>query len=166
MRIAVTDANIFIDLHYLAWLPRLVELDLEIHTTNYVLDELNAEQVAALIALRNQRQLLVYTLSDEQLILLASTPFPHTLSEADKSVLWYAQNLPDPAIIILSSDKPMRRWCEEHQLEVHGMLWIFDRLLAKKMFSAADLAAALLALMRFNPRLPQQECTDRLERWK
>jgi hypothetical protein len=41
MKIAITDANIFIDLMYIELLDELFDIELELHTTINVVDELN-----------------------------------------------------------------------------------------------------------------------------
>ena len=48
MRIAVTDANIFIDLFEIVWLENLFKIDLEIVTTREVFNELNEPQQESL----------------------------------------------------------------------------------------------------------------------
>ena len=164
MRIAIIDANIFIDLYYLGWLPYLLSLDLEIYTTNYVLDELNKEQVTGLSILREQNHLVVCDLSDSQTISLSESDYPRRLSDADKSVLWCVQLLPGTPIV-LSGDKSMRIWCENHQIEVQGILWMFDQMLLSDILSPTDTHDALLFLMRLNPQLPSQACKEKLEIW-
>jgi len=48
MKVAITDANIFIDIIYLDFLEHLFSIDIEIYTTNTVLCELNLNQKSLL----------------------------------------------------------------------------------------------------------------------
>jgi len=67
MRIAVTDANIFIDMIFLEIHPLLLKLDLEIYTTQFVMDELEADQVQQLQKLNQSRILKVYAFKEDEL---------------------------------------------------------------------------------------------------
>ena len=67
MKIAVTDANIFIDLLYMEMQLLLLKLELEIYTTQFVLDELEEEQITKLQQLANEKTLIVYPFTDEEL---------------------------------------------------------------------------------------------------
>lgn len=162
MRIAITDPNILIDLHYLGWLPQLTHLDLEFHTTNYVLNELSKEQVDALVILRNQRHLVVCELSDEQTTSLMRIDLPRAFSDADKSVLWYIQTQNIGISVVLSGDKPMQKWCEMHHIKAFNILWIFDQMIEKGNLSFSEANKALVSLTRFNPHL---DCSERLTAW-
>jgi hypothetical protein len=48
MKLAVTDANIFIDLIKLQMLALLFNIDMEIHTTGEIVDQLNDQQLVHL----------------------------------------------------------------------------------------------------------------------
>ena len=64
MILAVTDANIFIDLYELDLLPLLFELDLTLYTTKEVLLEGDENQRLQLQLFINNRKLTIYTISE------------------------------------------------------------------------------------------------------
>ena len=66
MQIAVTDACIFIDLLDLKITQQFFNLDLEIHTTYEVWDELNEDQQEILKAYRSVEKLTVHILEPEE----------------------------------------------------------------------------------------------------
>lgn len=162
MRIAVTDANIFIDLYEIGRLEWFALLALEVHTTSIVLTELNSEQAAAV----REVVMVVRDLTVDEVADLATFDFPRGLSEPDKSMLWYAQQLPGHSLMILSGDSLMRKTCVRYKIEVHGMLWLFDRLVADGHLSSTEAHDLLLELMRSNQWLPLKECDERLRLWK
>jgi hypothetical protein len=166
MKVAITDANIFIDLWELGWLRQLSQLGLEVHTTTLVFMELNQEQKLALIPLIETGGLLLYELNDEEYFALEELEFPGGLSTADLSVLWYAIQKEPTAPIILSGDKLIRNWCARQRIEVHGILWIFDLMLSGNLISPKEAYEKLFALMKSNQWLPRKECYERLERWE
>jgi hypothetical protein len=60
---AVTDANIFIDLIRLDLLSPLFDLDLELHTTSFVVDELNTNQLVFLEPFINQERIFIVSIN-------------------------------------------------------------------------------------------------------
>lgn len=129
-RIAVTDACIFIDLIELQIVTPFFQLcntplQLEIHTTLEVLDELYPEQQEILKAYEAVSKLRVHTISAEDLKSFSLMIFPKALSQQDKSVIYMASQL---NAMVLSSDKPVRKFANKIAIEAHGMFWIFDKL--------------------------------------
>lgn len=64
VKIAVTDANIFIDLYDLGLTKSFFNLELEVHTTSAVLYELYSEQQEILQAYQSVGRLSVHNLQD------------------------------------------------------------------------------------------------------
>ncbi len=161
MKVAVTDANIFIDLCELGGLDWLRLLGLEIYTTDIILGELTTEQAAKV---RNVVA-VVDEITVDIVAYMASQPLPSGLSDADKSVIWQAQQLSDTVFLILTGDNLMRKWCISNQIEVHGILWIFDHLLLQSHLNYKTASELLIQLMRLNQWLPVKECEERLRKW-
>lgn len=59
MKIVINDANILIDLVKLELVDAFSELDFDLHTTDFVLEELNDEQKTPIINLNNGKKLQV-----------------------------------------------------------------------------------------------------------
>lgn len=147
MRIAVTDACIFIDLLELNIVSPFFNLDLEVHTTAEVMDELYHEQQEILIASQSVNKLTVHNLSVEDLATIRVTAFSKALSQQDKSVIYLASKL---EATVLSSDKPVRDCAKRMAIETHGMFWIFDQLVDHKLLNAEQATNRLHQLMNTN----------------
>ena len=83
MKVAITDANIFIDLCELGGLEWLRQLGLEIYTTDIILSELSTEQATAV----RRIVAVVDEMTVDIVAYMASQPLPSGLSDADKSVI-------------------------------------------------------------------------------
>ena len=135
MKIAVTDACIFIDLIDLQLTTQFFGLDIEIHTTLDVYNELFVVQQEWLNVYGSVGKLTIHNLTHEERTLILNSSFPKSLSDNDKSVLYLANKLD---AIILSSDKAVRRFAKDKGIKYHGMLWIFDKLIEFKLLSKVN----------------------------
>ncbi len=70
------------------------------------------------------------------------------------------------ACALLTSDGDLREAARNEGLNVHGLLWILDRLIEHQMLTKADAAASLERIMASGSWLPKRECEVRLKRWK
>lgn len=114
VRVAVTDANIFIDLYDLGLTKSFFNLELEIHTTSAVLYELYSEQQEVLQAYQSVGMLSVHNLQEQDFIEIYNENYPKSLSEADKSVLHVANKI---NACVLSSDKTLRNCAKNKEIE-------------------------------------------------
>ena len=121
VKIAVTDACIFIDLYDLGLVASFFNLEIEIHTTSAVCFELYPEQQQVLKAYQSVDRLIVHNLHEQDFIEIYSEKYPKSLSETDKSVLQIANKL---NACVLSSDKTLRNCAKNKDIEYHGMLWL------------------------------------------
>ncbi|HVW95990.1 MAG TPA: hypothetical protein VHA56_08480 [Mucilaginibacter sp.] len=162
-RLAVTDANIFIDLIILGLIEHLFGLNIEIHTTREVFDQLTSRQKEILIAYHVDGRLKVYDFSGEELAEIYTLDFPAGLEPADRTVFYYAKLL---ACLVISGDNKLRKHCEKKGLEVHGLIWVFDQIVAHELIAPTIAVEKLEKLMSYNDRLPSDEILKRLKRWK
>ena len=168
MKIAVTDACIFIDLHDLNLTNLLFSLDLEIHTSLDVFNELYIHQQNLLLAFHSVGKLSIHNISAEERIEIQKQNFPKALSENDKTVLFLAEKID---AMILSSDKAVRSCAKKKLIEYHGMLWVFDKLVEKTLLPPSIAANKLEVLIKTN--MVYQNNTElvtemnlRLKKWK
>ncbi len=161
MKIAITDANIFIDLFGLEQLHWLELLHLEVYTTDLVLNELLPEQAAAVRPFIT----LVSELTMDDIATFPALNSSPGLSETDRSVIWQTTQITGP-FIVLTGDNLIRKWCERHYLEVHGILWIFDQLVNNQHLSKQEALIFLQRIMQINQWLPSKECEIRIKAWK
>jgi rRNA-processing protein FCF1 len=147
IKIAVTDACIFIDLYDLGLVDSFFNLDIEIHTTSAVLFELYSEQQQILKAYQSVNRLTVHNLQEQDFIEIYSEEYPKSLSETDKSVLHIANKL---NACVLSSDKALRNCAKNKEIAYHGMIWIFDKLIETSVLSKKEAVNKLKQLVAIN----------------
>ena len=162
--IAITDANVFIDLIEIDTLHLLFELHYTIHTTTFVIDELidiQKEQVSKYI---DSNLLKVRGFDSGEVAHLQQVAAQHRkLSETDVSVLVYAREINGT---LLTSDNPLRKAAQKMNLNVHGMLWLLDEWVTLELLTPTKAAAHLIYLMGVNMRLPAAECVQLLGKWE
>lgn len=146
-KIAVTDACIFIDLYDLGLVASFFNLEIEIHTTSSVYFELYPEQQQVLKAYQSVDRLIVYNLQEQDFIEIYSEEYPKSLSETDKSVLHIANKI---NACVLSSDKTLRNCAKNKDIEYHGMIWIFDKLVETSILTKKEAATKLKQLVVTN----------------
>ena len=147
MKIAVTDACIFIDIHNLRLTPSFFLLPLEIHSTVDVLNELYEDHKQFLQAFISVGKLTLHSLSETDRKAVLEADFPLGLSEADKSAIYIAANI---NAILLSSDKTVRRYAKRKSIDCHGMLWLFEYLVDSLVLPAAEATEKMTELMSSN----------------
>lgn len=162
MKIAVTDANIFIDLIEIELLHFLFDLDLEIHTTKAVFDQLNLDQKVIAFPFVQSKALSIYSFTFEELMEISELEFPSGLEPADKSVYFYSNKI---EAMILSGDRRLRTFCESNSIEVRGIIWVFDNFVESLLISKRIAAQKLQLLISINDRLPFEECKKRINKW-
>lgn len=168
VKIAVTDANIFIDLYDLELTKSFFNLELEIHTTSAVLYELYSEQQEILQAYQSVDRLEVHNLKEQDFIEIYNENYPKSLSEADKSVLHVANKI---NACVLSSDKTLRNCAKNKEIEYHGMIWIFDKFVETSALTKKEAASKLKHLTDLNFMFKNNfqlvaEIEKRLKNWK
>lgn len=163
MTIAVHDASILIDLIGIGLIEQAFALEYRMVTTDFIIAELRAEQQNALRAFISNGTLTVDSADAETVAEIAALFEQHkALSFADCSVLLRARQL---SAILLTGDKRLRTTAADSQLEVHGVLWIIEQLVERKIIPARTATARIEALIHLNGRLPIDECRKLLKRW-
>lgn len=162
MKIAVTDANIFIDLIHLEMLGFLFDLDLEIHTTLEVYEQMNEKQKKVALNFVQSKLLNVYKFSIAELNEIAELKLPSGLEFADRTVFYYSTKI---NTIILSGDKKLKSYCEGKKLEVKGILWVFENFVSHKIVSPEFASEKMKRLISINDRLPIDECYKLITLW-
>lgn len=147
MKIAVTDACIFIDIIELGLAKPFFDLPLEIHTTLDVINEIDTEQRVHLKSFIESGSLSIHTLSGSDFEKIVSISFPRSLSNVDKTVLFLATKLD---AMVLSSDKVVRNFSKGKAIEYHGILWILDQLTEAGLITKLSAANRLKRLISIN----------------
>ena len=168
MKIAVTDACIFIDLIELKIISDFFELNIELHTTIDVLNELYPDQQDILKAYKSGKKIKVHNLEPAQITEMESMNFPRGLSPQDKTVLFVAMKIDNA--LILSSDKLVRNFAGHLSIEYHGIFWIFDQLVKNDILTKDSGATKLKELLSMNviyrSSLTKKEAEKRIKNWE
>jgi hypothetical protein len=85
-----------------------------------------------------------------------------SLSQSDKSILALSLQLD---AYILTGDNVVRKISGVQKIETHGILWLFDRFIEKKLITNRKALQKLGLLRSFNKRLPFDECEQRIRVW-
>lgn len=167
MKVAVTDACIFIDLIELDLVASFFKLDIQLHTTVDVVNELFPEQKQLLKAYESGKLLTIHNLEEKDFNEMAKIPFPKGLSQEDKTVIYLALFL--NKALVISSDKLVRSFAANQSLECHGLIWIFDELVRQEVISkevGASMLTNLLSLNQmYNGALIKKEVDKRIRKW-
>ena len=165
-KIVVSDTNIFIDLVKLNLLEAFFSLPWDIHTTDFVISELEIpEQKAAVTAFIRRKKLTVGKMDAEEvgLIIERCNETRGKISITDFSVCHYAQK---NSCTLLTGDMNLRKVAVKENISVHGILFVFDELVRHAMLPPGLAADMLKALKKINARLPLDEVDSRLKKWE
>ena len=89
----------------------------------------------------------MHNLQELDFIEIYTRNYPKSLSETDKSVLHIANKI---NACVLSSDKTLRNCAKNKNIEYHGMIWIFDKLVESGVLSKKEAAIKLKQLVATN----------------
>ncbi len=166
MKLVVNDANILIDLVELELLAPFFELGFSFHTTDLILEELYGYQKESLTPFIEEGQLQIQSIDEDDFLSIYQIQAQRPqLSEQDCSAFFQAQKLD---AILLTSDKVLRQFAQQGELEVHGHLWVFDEMVTAESLSPKAAIHKLDELCNVvNPRLglPKIECERRKAQW-
>jgi predicted nucleic acid-binding protein len=167
MKIIIHDANVLIDLVAGDLLEPWCKLKFRMMTTSLVWHEVNRkEQKPRLRRVVERGDFSVVPIGAEALaeVAILQIDLPAGLSLEDASVLFLASH---EGAILLTGDGALRRCASERGIAVHGMLWVLDQLVARKVLAAGVAADRLERLQKVGlSRLPKEECNQRIRRWR
>lgn len=164
----VTDTNVFIDLHSVSLLDAFFHLPWEIHTPDYVIKELtDKDQLTAWQEFIEIGQLKVNGLQPDDFMVMAqlinSQRGVSNLGVADCSVWILAKKLECP---LLTGDAMLRAKAKADNIEVHGVLYVFDCLVECGIIQPQMAAQRLKRLFNKNHRLPEEHIMSRVAKWE
>jgi len=161
MKVAVTDANIFIDIIHIGLHGRLFSLGFQVHTSLRVFDELNESQKQLLRKFVDRGDLTINNC--DEISSVESVRIVRGLSNSDKEMIYLARHL---NAMILSGDGLVRKVTGIQNIEVHVIFWLLDRFIEERFITKKQANKKLKELMVYNKRLPSDECNKRLSTWK
>ncbi|MCE5216046.1 type II toxin-antitoxin system VapC family toxin [bacterium] len=155
----VTDANVWIDLDNGGLTALVFALGYEFVSPDTVVDELGPDLAGRLL----DQGLLSHSAGPESgaALLELRSRYKHP-SDADLYALLLAI---EQGWGLLTGDRQLREAAQGQQLEVHGLLWVLDELVARRLLAVRAAARALTTIREQGARLPADECDERLLRW-
>jgi len=158
-KVYVSDTNIWIDFRNADLLNELFLLPLKLCSTDFVLSELIDLSTSELVNLGLQVELL-----DEAAILqLYELKAEHRNSSlADVSCYLFAKSTGYP---LLTGDGKLRKQATKDGIQVYGVLWLMDQLVANRVISKAHAELSLEKMLLKGARLPHAECHRRVQEW-
>ena len=165
MIIVITDACFLIDLIDIDLFEEFLGLGYQVHITSSVFAELEGDEYVKPVSNSIKQQavsLYNLTAADQAALEKLMRKNPSRLSEPDCSCLYLAKEI---NATILTCEKLLTKVAKNLNLDVHGSLWIMDRLLDASMITKRIAYRKLKGLMSINPRLPVIEYKKRLKRW-
>lgn len=163
MEFVISDACIFIDLLYIDLINEFFELPFEFYTTDFVVSEItNPKHLSVIRKFIDFKKLKVLNASPDKLseIIHISRKHPK-LSIADCSVFYFGKR---NNLTVLTNDKRLRKLSSD--IEVHGVLWVFDCLILNRIISKNKAITKLHELTEINQRLPMDECQKKIIEWR
>jgi len=162
VKIIVNDTNIIIDLISISLFEIFLELDYEFHTNDFILNEISDS---------NQKVILERLIAEDRLIVGETdiSDYEHiqalltkNLSFEDCSIWHYASKAQG---LLLTGDARLRKEVEKTDVEVRGVLFVFDKLVEESKIAKSEAIEKLTELLNINPRLPTKEIKKRLDLW-
>lgn len=166
-KIVVNDTNVFIDLYEVGLLDEFFSLPWEVHTTDFVMLELQREgQHDTVVKFKADKRLIVPVLEAKELLEIGNIYQQNlnrtNLSYTDCSVWYYAKV---NNYILLTGDRKLRTTSTYDGVEVHGIIFVFDCLVEFNIISRQVAVKKLQQLYSMNPRLPKEEIEKRINLW-
>ncbi|CAM8624224.1 PIN_VapC-like domain containing protein [Comamonadaceae bacterium] len=158
-QVYISDTNIWIDFRNAGLLGALFALPFELCSTDFVLNELEDFDPAALV----EQGLVVHALDETATARLFDLMDAHNNSSlADVSCYLLAQDTGHP---LLTGDGRLRKQATQDGIQVYGVLWLLDQLVACEIINGLAAANGLKAMLGNGARLPHAECQTRLRAW-
>jgi len=156
----VVDTNILIDLHRGGVLRQFFQLPCTIFAPDVIVAELLDPSGEVLLGLGLQRM----DFSGAEVVRVVEISRNHP--EVSINDLFAVLLAEKKGALLLTGDKRLRRIAEqEHNLQVHGTLWVLDQLVKRKHLSPTEASSALQKMIQSGSRLPRAECERRFQKW-
>lgn len=164
MILLVNDANILIDLLKTGLIDQFFGLLYDFHVSDFAVNEIHETNVVKLDTFIKDKRLIKWNFDFNELLEIQSLEMKYKkLSISDCSCLYLAGRL---SATLLTGDWVLRGVAKINGIPVHGMLWVFDELVKHNRISLEKACKKLKNLMEINPRLPEDECLERMDRWE
>ncbi len=164
-KIAVKDANVFIDMEYMGILDLWFQLGYETITSDLVVRELEDGMHFQAIAYVESSHIRALSLPLDAVVEIQES---HAgISSTDAAVLHIAIQ---HKALLLTGDRRLRSAAKVEVVECHGSIWVLDQLVRNNKLTgilAAEKLSALAALKGEQKRfLPMKRVAEYVKRWQ
>ena len=165
MKLIITDTNVLFDVIKIGALTDFFNLDYDICTTVFVIEEIRPSGQRELIGtFIRANKLTVIEFTGEEIEEVMNFEIANCLKRfTDKSVIWKSAQLNCP---MLTGDKKMREIAVKIGIEVHGSIWVIDELFNTGLISSEKAIKLLEQLLMTNSWLPKNEIERRINKLK
>lgn len=166
MDVVVSDTNIFIDLMSVGLLETIGGLPLNIHTVDYVVEEIRDDkQREAIIRLKESGQIYVKSFDEveSESIIKMYLSRSNNVSVTDCSVWYYAKK---NGYRLLTGDKKLKDTAMSDGVLVSGILFLTDMLVKENIVGMTEMAEKLERLLSINSRLPKSLFNERIAKYR
>ena len=70
------------------------------------------------------------------------------------------------ACYLITGDNALRNAAKQEGVTAHGLLWLMDILIEKKMITKSQAFEALKTMIKAGSWLPKKECEERFKKWR
>lgn len=165
MRVFISDANILIDIVKLELENAFFDLpDSKFYTTDFVYNEISDGQKLYLDPFFSYQKLIVLNSDGNDLSkIIGLLNQTKGLSLPDCSIWHHTEKHQG---ILLTGDAKLRKTTQKANIEVRGILFIFDEFLRCELIDFSIAIEKLNELTNLNNRLPKKEIKLRFTYWK
>ncbi len=165
MRLIITDVSVLFDLYLLEILPEFFALKADISTTSFVYNEIViANQVVEFEVYKRTQQLHIIILTDKEQESVHQFVTKRNLkSLPDKTMLWKSIQL---NCSMLTCDRKLKLEAKDHGVEVHGSIWVIEKLVEEDILNTSKAIALLEQLKTVNDRLPMEEIDKLIKKFR
>ena len=146
-------------------MPEFFSLDYKICTTVFVIQEIKQSgQKEAIEVFVRAKELTVFEFDSDEISEIEEFKTSKNFKGiTDKSVLWKALKLDCP---LLTGDRKLRSEAENQGVEVHGTIWVIERLVEQNLIKMGRGVHLLETLKQANSSLPFDEINKLIERYR
>jgi len=165
MTLIITDTNVFFDIISIGALPEFFSLDYEICTTVFVIHEIRqSDQQEAIEFFIRAKELTLIEFDSEEINKIEEFKTSKNFKGiTDKSVLWKSLKMNCP---LLTGDRKLRTEAENQGIEVHGTIWVIERLVEKNLIEMAKGIHLLETLKQVNSSLPFDDIDKLIKKYR
>lgn len=165
MVVVVNDTSVLIDLADMGLLEVFTSLNWELRTNNLIMEELSSDAgFRQLEQMVNDGFLYVDVFDSGEMSLIAEMSVAHASLSIEDCSVWHMAKA--RGAILLTADLRLRKKALSDGIEVHGVLFVIERLTESNLLTTYEAIAALETLKKSNPRAPLAEINRMIQKFK